>query len=247
MHFHYEDLLKLVESSENSASTSAPSSGLSEGQKSRAEKNRLKALALKKARLTARPYPEPKKFVDPLDELSASSSKKSETKLVDTNAGFFIEEDPDEPFDNYLVPFLTLEPLISEPHVAHLLAKYKILYEEYTYLVVSLGPSTKNQCIAVRQCEIQQIYLKPTPSIYKLELYFPEQEVEREPAPVIEPDRPTCLECRDELVDSFLFKTFDLEVCDKCRDTEKDGKHELVTQNVHFNNIVIVKNRFFFS
>ena len=70
--------------------------------------------------------------------------------------------------------------------------------------------------------------------------------MERELAPVIEPDRPTCLECRDELVDSFLFKTFDLEVCDKCRDTEKDGKHELVTQNVHFNNIVIDKSRFFF-
>jgi hypothetical protein len=29
---------------------------------------------------------------------------------------------------------------------------------------------------------------------------------------------------------SFLFRhrTFDFEVCDKCRDTEKDGKHELV-------------------
>ncbi len=54
--------------------------------------------------------------------------------------------------------------------------------------------------------------------------------MEREPAPVIEPDRPTCLECRDELVDSFLFKTFDLDVCDKCKDTEKDGKHELVKE-----------------
>jgi len=97
-----EDFLNLVESGEDS--TSAPSSGMSEGQKSRAEKNRLKALALKKARLTSRPYPEQKKFVDPLDDL-AGPSKKSETKLVDTNAGFFIEEDPDEPFDNYLVTF----------------------------------------------------------------------------------------------------------------------------------------------
>ncbi len=101
-----EDFLNLVESGEDPTSTLAPSSssGMSEGQKSRAEKNRLKALALKKARLTSRPYPEQKKFVDPLDEL-AGPSKKSETKLVDTNAGFFIEEDPDEPFDNYLVTF----------------------------------------------------------------------------------------------------------------------------------------------
>jgi hypothetical protein len=130
------------------------SSQMTEVQKARAEKNRLKALSLKKARLTARPYPEPKKHVDPLDE--GKKSSQHETKLVDTNAGFFIEEDPEGPDDH-------------------------------------------------------------------LEL-----ELDREPAPVIEPDRPTCLECRDELADSFLFRTFDLEVCDKCRDTEKDGKHELV-------------------
>jgi hypothetical protein len=118
-----EELLKLVEFDENPASTSETSSGLSEGQKSRAEKNRLKALALRKARLTARPYPEPKKFVDPLDEAAGSSSKKAETKLVDTNAGFFIEEDPDEPFDNYLVTiFVSLEP-------------FKIICEVMTLLI----------------------------------------------------------------------------------------------------------------
>ena len=32
------------------------------------------------------------------------------------------------------------------------------------------------------------------------------------------------------MADSFLFRTFDLEVCDKCKDTEKDGKHELITK-----------------
>ena len=46
----------------------------------------------------------------------------------------------------------------------------------------------------------------------------------------VEPERPICKECEEELADSFLFRTFDLEVCDKCKDTEKDGKHELITK-----------------
>ena len=149
-----DELLQLAEAGESQADAG---SQLSEAQKSRAERNRQKALALKQARLTSRPYPEPKKFIDPLDEDGrGKKSGQHETKLVDTNAGFFIKEDPDRPAEGF------------------------------------------------------------------------ELEVEREPAPVVEPDRPTCLECRDELADSFLFRTFDHEVCDKCRDTEKDGKHELV-------------------
>ena len=27
-----------------------------------------------------------------------------------------------------------------------------------------------------------------------------------------------------------MLRTFDFEVCDKCKDTEKDGKHELITK-----------------
>ena len=55
-----------------------------------------------------------------------------------------------------------------------------------------------------------------------------------DPAPLM-PDpkdgRPRCEECSEELLgDSYLFKTFDIEVCDKCKDTEKDGKHELITK-----------------
>ena len=43
--------------------------------------------------------------------------------------------------------------------------------------------------------------------------------------------RTRCLECSEELIgDSYLFRTFDLEVCDKCKDTEKDGKHELIAK-----------------
>ena len=55
-----------------------------------------------------------------------------------------------------------------------------------------------------------------------------------DPAPLM-PDpkdgRPQCEECSEELLgDSYLFKTFDVEVCDKCKETGKDGKHELITK-----------------
>ena len=55
------------------------------------------------------------------------------------------------------------------------------------------------------------------------------------PAPLM-PDpvdgRPRCLDCSEELIgDSYLFRTFDHEVCDKCKNTEKDGKHELITKS----------------
>jgi len=61
-------------------------------------------------------------------------------------------------------------------------------------------------------------------------LQLDEVEIERSLAPYIEPDRQSCLECGKELVDSFLLKTFGHEVCDKCKETEKDGKHELITR-----------------
>ena len=41
---------------------------------------------------------------------------------------------------------------------------------------------------------------------------------------------PQCEECGEELADSHLFRNFNLEVCDKCKETEKDGKHELITK-----------------
>jgi DNA-repair protein complementing XP-A cells len=56
------------------------------------------------------------------------------------------------------------------------------------------------------------------------------QMAEPLPAPVLEPDRPECEECGEELADSHLFRNFNLEVCDKCKETEKDGKHELITK-----------------
>lgn len=133
----------------------ASTSTLTDAQKNRAEKNRLKAVALKKARLLTKPDQEQQDFLtgDKLEK----KRKKVETKLVDTNAGFFIEETPGE--------------------------------------VVEAKEESKPL-----------------------------------PAPVLEPDRPECLDCGEDLADSYLFRTFDHEVCDKCRNTEKDGKHELITK-----------------
>ena len=43
--------------------------------------------------------------------------------------------------------------------------------------------------------------------------------------------RVRCLECSLELIgDDYLFRKFDLDVCDKCKDTKKDGKHELIAK-----------------
>lgn len=158
------------------AADQGESSGLSEAQKSRAEKNRLKAVALKKARLSAQPYPDPKQksAADSKNDFITGESlktSKAETKLIDTNAGFFIEESEDEP------------------------------------------------------------RAKPT--------------MECLPAPVVEPERPTCKECEEEkFADSFLFRTFDLEVCDKCKDTEKDGKHELITKTDAKNEFLLKDEHF---
>ena len=116
----------------------------------------MKAIALKKARVSAQPYPNPKAENILGEKLI---SQKKEKQLVDTKAGFFIEEDDKDPNAQSLQG--NIEPM---------------------------------------------------------------------PAPVIEPDRPHCLECQEEIADSYLFRNFDYEVCDKCKETEKDGKHELITK-----------------
>lgn len=38
----------------------------------------------------------------------------------------------------------------------------------------------------------------------------------------------TCLECSEQFIESYLFKSFDYAVCDKCRDP--DDKHSLITR-----------------
>ncbi|XP_068245740.1 DNA repair protein complementing XP-A cells [Palaemon carinicauda] len=50
----------------------------------------------------------------------------------------------------------------------------------------------------------------------------------KEPAPLIEEDRPHCLECNQVFNNSYLFHSFDHPVCDQCRDN--DDKHSLITK-----------------
>jgi len=153
---------ELLAASED-ASASPKVTSMTTAQKSRSEKNRMKALALKKARLIANPYPNPKSKEDFLT--GEKITKEKETKLVDTNAGFFIEETEGGETSTTLA-----EPL---------------------------------------------------------------------PAPVVQPDRPECEECQEALADSYLFRNFDLDVCDKCKNTEKDGKHELITKTDAKNEFIL--------
>ncbi|XP_056442848.1 DNA repair protein complementing XP-A cells [Gadus chalcogrammus] len=53
--------------------------------------------------------------------------------------------------------------------------------------------------------------------------------VVHQPAPVIETDYLVCDECGKPFMDSYLSNSFDLSVCDKCRDN--DGKHQLVSRS----------------
>uniref|UniRef100_A0A1A7Y0B6 Xeroderma pigmentosum, complementation group A n=1 Tax=Iconisemion striatum TaxID=60296 RepID=A0A1A7Y0B6_9TELE len=54
------------------------------------------------------------------------------------------------------------------------------------------------------------------------------KQVVHQPAPVIEPDYLFCDDCQKPFMDSFLSNTFDLSVCDKCRDNEE--KHKLISR-----------------
>jgi len=120
------------------------------------------------ARLIANPYPNSKPKEDFLT--GEKVTKEKETKLVDTNAGFFIEETEEGETSSQMA-----EPI---------------------------------------------------------------------PAPIIEPDRPQCQECGEDLADSYLFRNFNLEVCDKCKDTEKDGKHELITKTDSKNEFLLQDTHF---
>ncbi|MCI4395116.1 hypothetical protein PGIGA_G00176680 [Pangasianodon gigas] len=58
-----------------------------------------------------------------------------------------------------------------------------------------------------------------------------EQRVTRvvhKPAPVMEPDYLMCEECAKPFMDSYLSNSFDLSVCDRCRDSEV--KHRLISR-----------------
>ena len=99
--FDLEELVKTTETSDQSENVE-----LSVGQKSRMEKNKLKALALKKSRLLAHPY-----------QKSGGEVKKAsvvkEKKLVDGGGGFFIEEDEEVTAEE--VVFKEVAPPIMPP------------------------------------------------------------------------------------------------------------------------------------
>ena len=127
---------------------------LTMAQKARMEKNRLKAMSLKQARLQMRPSSSKDQSRDSVTGEKVIHVK--EKKVVDSGAGFFIDEEEEEAFDPANVKEL--------------------------------------------------------------------------PAPILKPDQPVCEECGKDFADSFLFRTFDFVVCDECKETERDGKHELITK-----------------
>ena len=65
--------------------------GMTTEQAARAEKNRLKAVALKKARLAAKDIKAPDHITG--EKAAAGQGAKKPVEVVDTGAGFFIEED----------------------------------------------------------------------------------------------------------------------------------------------------------
>jgi len=129
-------------------------------QSARAEKNRLRAVALKKARLMSKEIAAPAHITGETQtgkeagKTGAAGKKPAES--VDTGAGFFIDEEDEQ-----------------------------------------TQPITQTR---------------------------------EKPAPIIEPDRPSCLECSEQFAESYLLTHFEYDVCDKCRDTSKEGKHELITK-----------------
>ncbi|XP_034044349.1 DNA repair protein complementing XP-A cells [Thalassophryne amazonica] len=54
------------------------------------------------------------------------------------------------------------------------------------------------------------------------------RKVVQQPAPVMEPDYLLCDDCQKPFMDSFLSNSFDLPVCDTCRDNEQ--KHRLISR-----------------
>lgn len=54
------------------------------------------------------------------------------------------------------------------------------------------------------------------------------KRIVHQPAPVIEPDYFVCDDCQKPFMDSYLSNSFDLCVCDSCRDTEE--KHKLISK-----------------
>ncbi|XP_074615664.1 DNA repair protein complementing XP-A cells homolog [Acropora palmata] len=128
---------------------------LSDAQKARIERNRQRALTLRNARLSNRPYPVTKSrdsaFAATQDLVASSSS----ARVIDTGGGFLLDAEDEE----------------------------------------TLNTAPKN--------------------------------LVEEPAPIIGGDQLHCDECQSEFLTSYIYKHFDVSVCDNCRSEEK---HALITK-----------------
>lgn len=121
---------------------------LTDAQRARIERNRQRALMLRNARLSSRPYPETK--------AQDTGSSSSISRVIDTGGGFLLDTDDEE----------------------------------------TLHGAPKNLI--------------------------------EEPAPILYGDRLHCCECQKEFLTSYIYKHFEVPVCDNCRDHE--GKHALITK-----------------
>ncbi|RMX45385.1 hypothetical protein pdam_00000843 [Pocillopora damicornis] len=129
---------------------------LTDAQKARIERNRQRALMLRNARLSNRPYPEMKlRDGDASKANSSSEAPATISRVVDTGGGFLLDPEEDE------------------------------------------SQGERNNLV-------------------------------REPAPILYGDQLHCLECQKEFLTSYIYKYFEVYVCDKCRDP--DEKHSLITK-----------------
>ncbi|KAL0127406.1 hypothetical protein PUN28_005595 [Cardiocondyla obscurior] len=135
-------------SMENNSNKNADSMQTDEQLKERAERNRQKALLLKKSKIVTHPYAK-----DNSDSIKGRMLKVQGQRVIDSGGGFLIEEND----------------------------------------------------------ELEQEMLK----------------IREEPEPVIG-NFNVCEDCQQNFGGSYLLQTFNLSVCDKCRD--KEGKHSLITK-----------------
>jgi len=137
-----------ISSLQSETEKSGKGSLMTAAERERAERNRMKAISLKKSRLMTHPYSK--------SGGGRGFAGSEQPKLVDSGGGFFIEE-TDGKADS--------RPLVVDT-----------------------------------------------------------------PGPILPCDQPTCEMCEKKFSDSYLLRTFDHVVCDNCKDTSKDGEHELIAK-----------------
>ncbi|CAH0562565.1 unnamed protein product [Brassicogethes aeneus] len=86
------------------------SSELSRAALERIEKNRLKALTIKKTKLVTHPYAK----TDVVNKIDKTTIKIGSTKYKDTGGGFLLQEEPDDVLTPELVAAFEAAPIIEE-------------------------------------------------------------------------------------------------------------------------------------